>query len=92
MRSVCLDCGRLKTPTAADIDQLARLELAMRRCGCELELSNADPYLLELIGFCGLSDVLRVESERKAEQRKEPRRGKEERELPDSPVRQLEHL
>src|SRR5712664_1617804 len=58
MRSVCLDCGPLDAPTAATIDQIARLKLAARRCGCELELSNARPSLMELIEFVGLSDVL----------------------------------
>src|SRR6266576_4467592 len=58
MRSVCLDCGPLKAPTAATIDEIARLQLAARRGGCRLELANANSYLLELIGFVGLSDVL----------------------------------
>ena len=51
MRSVCFDCGALDEPTAATIDQIARLKLAARRDGCELELKNANPYLQELIGF-----------------------------------------
>jgi len=58
MRSVCLDCGPVKAPTAATIDQIARLQLSARRCGCELQLTNANPYLLELIRFVGLADVL----------------------------------
>ena len=58
MRSVCLDCGPLKEPTAATIDEIARLQLAARRRGCKLELANANPYLLELIRFVGLTDVL----------------------------------
>lgn len=86
MRSVCLDCGPLKAPTAATIDQLARLELVVRRCGCKLELSNADPYLLGLIGLCGLASVLGVEAEREAEERKEPGGVEEEGELADPSV------
>ena len=86
MRSVCLDCAPLKTPTAATIDQLARLELAMRRCGCELELSNTGPNLLELIGFCGLAEVLGVESQGQTEQREEPGGVQEEGELGDPSV------
>jgi hypothetical protein len=86
MRSVCLDCGPLRAPTATTIDRLARLELSMRRCGCALELSNADPSLLELIGFCGLSEVLRIESGREAEQGKEPGGVEEECELDDPSV------
>ena len=58
MRSVCLDCGPLEAPTAATIDEIAGLQLAARRRGFRLELANANPYLLELIGFAGLSDVL----------------------------------
>jgi hypothetical protein len=71
MRSVCLDCGQF-TPTVGTVDHIARLQLAARRCGCELELTNADPCLLELIGFVGLGEVLRVESRRQAEEREQP--------------------
>jgi len=86
MRSVCLDCGSLTAPTADTIDQLARLELATRRCGYELELANADPRLLELISFVGLSDVLGVESRRESEQREDPGGIEEESELGDPSV------
>ena len=81
MRSVCLDCGPLEAPTAATIDEIARLHLAARRRGCELELANANPYLMELIGFVGLSEVLRVESRGQAEQREQPGGVEEEGEL-----------
>jgi hypothetical protein len=80
MRSVCLDCGQL-TPTVATVDHLARLMLAARRCGCELELTNANPCLLELIGFVGLGEVLRVESGWQAEEREQPGGVEEEGEL-----------
>ena len=86
MRSVCLDCGQFTKPTAATVDQIARLELAARRCGSHLELRNADPCLLELIGFVGLGEVLRVESRRQAEQREQPGGVEEEGELFDSSV------
>ncbi len=88
MRSVriVLDCGRLKEPTAATIDQIARLQLAARRCGCELELCDVNPCLLELIGFVGLAGVLRVESGRRAEQRKQPLGIEEKGELCDPSV------
>jgi hypothetical protein len=66
-----LECGQLVAPTAATIDQIARLKLAARRHGCALELKNATPCLLELIGFCGLGEVLGVEARRQAEQRKQ---------------------
>ncbi len=86
MRSVCLDCEQFTKPTVATVDEIARLELAARRCGCELELINANPCLLELIGFVGLAEVLRVESRRQAEQREQPGGVEEERELADPPI------
>jgi hypothetical protein len=86
MRSVCLDCGQFGQSTAATVDQIARLELVARRCGCELELRNADPCLLELIGFVGLGEVLRVESGRQAEEREQPGGVEEESELDDASV------
>jgi hypothetical protein len=67
----------------ATIDQIARLQLAVRRRGCRLELRNANPCLCELIGFAGLGEVLSVEPRRQAEQRKEPGRVQEEGELDD---------
>jgi len=86
MKSVCLDCGLLDAPTAATIDQIARLKLAARRCGCELELSNARPTLVELLDFCGLAELLSVEMKRQAEQREEPGGVQEEGELADPSV------
>ena len=89
MRSATIrvDCGSLRKPSAATIDQVARLQLDARRSGCELVLTNAHPFLLELIGFVGLSEVLRVQARRKSEQRKEPRGVEEEGELGDPPSR-----
>ena len=87
MRSakITLNCGRLNVPTAASIDRIARLQLAARRSGCQLELTEANPYLLELIGFVGLSGVLGVEAGRQAEKRKQLRCVKEECEVGDPP-------
>ena len=89
MRSVkiTLDCGALTETTASTIDQMARLQLAARRCGCELELRDPDPYLLELIGFVGLGAVLRLEAKGQAEEREQPRRIEEEGQLDDPSVR-----
>ena len=86
MRSakIAIDCGSVRVPTAATIDQIARLKLAARRCGCELELRNTSPILLELIGFAGLSGVLGLEAGRQTEQGKQPCGVEEERELGDS--------
>jgi hypothetical protein len=89
MRSakITVDCRSLRDPTAATIDHIARLQLAARRCDRELELKNANPYLLELISFVGLAGVLRVEAGRQAEQRKQPCGVEEEGELGDPPAR-----
>jgi hypothetical protein len=72
MRTVCLDCRPIDEPNAASIDRIARLHLAARRSGCQLELRNANPSLLELIDFAGLAEVLRVEVQRQSKQRKDP--------------------
>jgi len=87
-----LDCGRLSAPTATTIDQIARLQLAVRRRGGRLELKEACSELVDLIGFCGLEGVLRVESWRQAEEGEHPCGVEEERELDDPPGRKLEHL
>ena len=83
MKSACvvLDCGPLQRPTLATIDQIARLHIAVRRRGCRLELRNVNPCLCELVGFAGLSEVLRVEPRWQAEEGKHPRRVQEEGEL-----------
>ena len=88
MRSVkiTLDCGSIAQPTASTIDQMARLQLQARRGGCELRWKDANPRLLELIGFAGLSGVLCVEAERQAEQREEPCSIEEEGQLGDPSV------
>ena len=86
MRSakITIDCGSVKEPTAGTIDQIARLKLAACRSGRELELRNASPFLLELIGFAGLAGVLGLEAGRQPEQGKQSRGIEEEGELGDS--------
>ena len=49
-------------PSAATIDALARLAVALRRQGSRLRLRHASPELVELIEFMGLAEVLRVEA------------------------------
>ena len=66
------------------VDALARLQLAARRSGYEVAVTDAPSHLLELIELAGLSDVLGVEPLRQAEQREERFGVEEERELPDS--------
>ena len=43
---------------AVTVDALARLQLAARRQGCRIHLSNASHDLVELVAFMGLRDVL----------------------------------
>jgi ABC-type transporter Mla MlaB component len=43
---------------AVTVDALARLQLAARRQGCQVRLSNASSELRELVEFMGLRDVL----------------------------------
>jgi hypothetical protein len=66
------------------VDALARLQLAARRSGYEVAVTDAPSDLLELIELAGLSDVLRVEPLRQPEQREERLGVEEERELPDT--------
>ena len=68
------------------VDALARLQLAARRSGYEVAVTEAPSDLLELIELAGLADVLRVEPLRQTEQREERLGVEEERELPDSAV------
>jgi anti-anti-sigma regulatory factor len=49
-------------PSAATVDALARLALALRRQGSRLRLRHASPELVELIELMGLAEVLRVEA------------------------------
>jgi ABC-type transporter Mla MlaB component len=45
-------------PDAVTVDALARLQLAARRCGCQVRLRRASPDLRALVAFLGLGDVL----------------------------------
>lgn len=81
---VC-DVGSV-APDADTIDALARLQLNARRLGLELCLRHASHELTELIAFAGLDEVLRVELEWQAEERKKRGRVEEEREFGDPPV------
>jgi len=85
-RPIVLDCQQLANPHLAVLDQLVRLQLALHRDGCELELRNADDSVLDLIGFAGLAEVLRVEMERQPEEREQPRRVEEEGQVGDAPI------
>jgi hypothetical protein len=78
-----LDCACLENCDAGTIDRLARLQLAARRNGFSLELTNVDQALRELIEFCGVAAVLGVESEGQSEQGEQPGSVEEEGELGD---------
>ncbi|HXZ57266.1 MAG TPA: hypothetical protein VEG40_06770 [Gaiellaceae bacterium] len=82
MRTLPCQVGSLEAD-AATLDLLARLQLAARRLGIEVRLLDASPELLELIAFAGLKYALRVEAERKPEQREEPLDVEEEGQLDD---------
>ena len=77
---------RAASPDVRTIDVLARLQLGARRRGRPLLLRDPSAELIDLITFVGLSDVLRVEPRREAEQREQPLRVEEERQLHDPPA------
>lgn len=41
------------------VESLARLQLVLQRCGCQLRLSGAGPELQDLLELMGLRDVVR---------------------------------
>ncbi len=78
LRGVAADC--------VTVDALARLHLAARRAGVDLDVRHASKELKELLVFTGLNRVLRVEPGGKAEEREELLRAEEEGELGDPPA------
>jgi anti-anti-sigma regulatory factor len=68
------------------IDVLARLQLAARRCGCELRLCHASAELRGLLELAGLDGVLALELERQPEEREQRLGVEEERQLGDPPA------
>jgi ABC-type transporter Mla MlaB component len=73
---------------AVAVDALAQLQLAARRCGCQVRVRHASDELLDLIAFMGLRDVvpesrLRVEPGGEAEEREHGLGVEEEGELDD---------
>jgi ABC-type transporter Mla MlaB component len=45
-------------PNAVVVEALCRLQVGARRRGCQVQLRNASPELLDLVAFMGLCDVL----------------------------------
>jgi anti-anti-sigma regulatory factor len=84
-RTIVCDASAL-APDATTVDVLARLQLTARRLGCQFRLRNVTDELRDLLSFVGLGEVLRVETGRQPEERKQRRRVEEERELDDPPL------
>jgi anti-anti-sigma regulatory factor len=68
------------------VDALARLQLVARRNGCRVVVTRAPDDVTDLIELCGLAGVLAVEPRRQAEEREQPVRVEEERQLDDLPI------
>ena len=75
LRGVAADC--------VTVDALARIHLAARRAGVDLDVRHASAELKELLVFTGLSGVLGVEARREPEEREELLGREEKRELDD---------
>jgi hypothetical protein len=52
------------------VEAIARLQLAARRAGCDVEFRGASPQLRALLAFCGLSGVVCLQGQ--AEEREQP--------------------
>jgi ABC-type transporter Mla MlaB component len=83
---VTVSCAHIHAPDIGVVHRLAHMQLCARRSGSELCFTDASDELVALIELAGLGDVLRVEVRRQSEEREEPGRVEEERELPDPPV------
>ena len=59
-----VDVDGIERCDCAIVDTLARVQLALKQEGWELQIRGASDQLCELIAFMGLADVLRVESRR----------------------------
>ncbi len=58
--NVVCDVGTVVKPDAVTIDALARLQLAVRRFGLQLELRDVGPELRDLLDLTGLCDAIPV--------------------------------
>jgi hypothetical protein len=84
---VC-DVGGVAEADVVVLDAVARLQLTARRLGKRICVRRASRELCALLAFTGLAEVcgLRLELERQAEEREDPRGVEEERELDDPSV------
>ena len=91
-RPVVCDVGAFTSPDASSIDGLARLQLAARRQGCQIEFRGARSELIGLLDLVGLREVLPMcgelglEPPREAEEREQARRVEEEADAGDPTV------
>jgi anti-anti-sigma regulatory factor len=84
-RPILVDVSAL-APDAGAIDGLARLQLLARRQGLEIRLCKVPSELTELLGLCGLGEILGVEVLGQPEEREERLGLEEERQLGDPPA------
>jgi hypothetical protein len=82
-RKVTLNCAHIKEWDLAVVDDLARMQLEARRCGCKVRLEDMSSELLELICFAGLDGALCVEVQGQPEEWEQPGGVEEKRELDD---------
>lgn len=80
-----LDCGDIVEPTVETLGEICRFKLDAGRAGCDLELRDVRPSLIELLNLAGLAALL-LEGEGQAEQREQPGGVEEEGELLDPPA------
>jgi hypothetical protein len=80
---VVLDCSSIRHSDLTTVEHVARLRLGLKRGECELGLYEPDEELLALLALAGLGGILGVQVQRQTEEREEPGRVEEERELPD---------
>lgn len=88
---VVCDASALQDPDAAAVDVLARLQLAARRRGFTIALTDTPVKLYDLLELAGLASVLpsrgpALESVRETEERKEPSGVEEETDATYRPI------
>lgn len=88
---VVCDVGALTDPDVGTVDALARLALAARRLGRQVQLAHASRELRDLLVLAGLGDVVPPDAglplglSRQTEQREQPR-GVQKRVEPGDPT------
>ena len=68
---VVIDLAAFTEPDPGLLEALVRLQLTAMRFGTRVELKNACPKLVDLLELVGVDDLLGVEREGNAEQRKQ---------------------